>query len=160
MRPTPSLSCERTRALISCGLDGRLHDLERRFLEAHLRRCADCKVFSEETEWFTGVMRTAEPLRPEVPVALPRRRRRVPQRTIASVAAAAVVLVLAGNIAWTPADDPEGALAAAGLSPGILTGESIRSLRRADLVSGRLSFASPGAQPVVGAYKPALLVAG
>lgn len=161
MRPTPSLSCDRTRALISCGLDGRLHDLERRFLEAHLRRCSDCKAFSEETEWFTSAMRTAEPLRPSVPVALPSRRRRVPQRTVASAAAAAVVLVLAGNIALTaPANDPEGALAASVLSRGVLGGESIRSLRRADLVSGRLSFATPGSEPVVGALKPALPAAG
>jgi predicted anti-sigma-YlaC factor YlaD len=161
MRTTPSLTCERTRALISCGLDGRLHDLERRFLEAHLRRCGHCKSFSEETEWFTSTMRTAEPLRPSVPVALPSRRRRIPQRTVASAAAAAVVLVLAGNLALsTPANDPEGALAASVLSQGVIGGESIRSLRRADLVSGRLSFTTPGSEPVVGAYKPALPAAG
>jgi predicted anti-sigma-YlaC factor YlaD len=164
MRPTSSLSCDRTRALISCGLDGRLHDLERRFLEAHLRRCDDCKSFSEETEWFTSAMRTAEPLRPSVPVALPSRRRRirVPQRTVASAAAAAVVLVLAGNVALTTPghDNPEGALAASGMRQSVLGGDSIRSLRRADLVSGRLSFATPGSEPVVGANKPALPAAG
>ena len=156
MRPTPSISCDRTRALVSCGLDAPLHDLERRFLEAHLRRCASCKAFAEETAWFTNVMRTAEPLRPSVPVALPRRRRRVHPRTVASAAAAAVVLVLAGNVALTTPvqDDSERALIASGIAPGALGGESIRTLRRSDVVSGRLTFATAGPESGLGLVKP------
>jgi hypothetical protein len=156
MRRTPSISCDRTRALVSSGLDGPLHDLEHRFLEAHLRRCAACKAFADETTWFTELIRSAEPLRPSVPVALPRRRRRVHPRTVASAAAAAVVLVLAGNVAMTTpaADDPERALIASAIVPGPLTGESIRSLRRSDVISGRLSFASPVTESGLGLVKP------
>jgi Putative zinc-finger len=156
MRATPRIACDRTRALISSALDGRLHDLELRFLDAHVRRCPDCKTFADDTAWFTDVMRTAEPLRPSVPVALPRRRRGVPLRTVASAAAVAIVLVVAGNLALTTPiqNNPERALVAPAVSPATLSGESIRSLRRADVVSGRLSFTSLPQQSSLGTVKP------
>jgi anti-sigma factor RsiW len=156
MRATPRISCDRTRDLISSALDGRLHDLERRFLDAHVSRCAECKSFADEAEWFTQVMRTAEPLRPLVPVTLPRRRRGVQMPTIAAAAAAVIVLVFAGNLALTTPvqDNPERSLVAPSVAPGILAGESIRSLRRADVVSGRLSFTSLPEQSSLGALKP------
>jgi hypothetical protein len=156
MRATPRISCDRTRALVSSALDGRLHDLELRFLDAHLRRCPDCKAFADETAWFTDVMRTAAPLRPSVPVTLPRRRRGVPLRTVASAAAAAIVLVVAGNVALRAPiqDNPERAFVAPAVAPTILAGESIRSLRRADVVSGRLSFTSLPQPPGLGTVKP------
>ena len=163
MRTTTSISCDRTRALVSSGLDGRLHDLERRFLEAHLQKCAECRVFADEAAWFTILMRTAAPLEPAYPVALPHRRRRVQARSVASAAAAAFVLVVAGNVALS-VPHPEGsehALIAASLSRAPLGGESIRSLRRADLVSGRLSFAPAAAvESDLGSVKPALPAAG
>jgi len=156
MRATPRMSCDCTRDLISSALDGRLHDLERRFLDAHVRRCPDCKAFAEETEWFTQVMRTAEPLRPQVSVTLPRRRRGVQVRTIASASAAAIVLVLAGGVALTAPvqENPERALVAPAVSRGLLGGDSIRSLRRADVISGRLSFSTSPEQSSLGAVKP------
>ncbi|MGH7542205.1 MAG: zf-HC2 domain-containing protein [Gemmatimonadota bacterium] len=156
MRAIQRISCDRTRDLISTALDGRLHDLERRFLDAHVRRCPECKAFAEETEWFTQVMRTAEPLRPGAPVTLPRRRRGVQVRTIASASAAAIVLVLAGGVALTAPvqDNPERALVAPAVSPSLLAGESIRSLRRADVISGRLTFGSPPERSNLGAVKP------
>ena len=156
MRATPRISCDRTRDLISSALDGRLHDLERRFLDAHVRRCDDCKAFAEEAVWFTEVMRTAEPLRPSVPVTLPRRRRAVQLRAVASAAAAAIVLVLAGNVALTAPvnDDGERALVAPSVGSGLLAGESIRTLRRGDVVSGRLSFGTPPEPSAMGALKP------
>jgi predicted anti-sigma-YlaC factor YlaD len=156
MRAMPRISCDRTRDLISSALDGRLHDLERRFLDAHVSRCAECKSFADEAEWFTQVMRTAEPLRPLVPVTLPRRRRGVQVRTVASAAAAAIVLVFAGNLALTTPvqSDPERLLVAPSLGATVLAGESIRSLRRADVVSGRLSFTSSPQQAGLGTVKP------
>jgi len=156
MRATPRISCDRTRDLISSDLDGRLHDLERRFLDAHVLRCADCKAFADESEWFTQVMRNAEPLRPQVPIVLPRRRRTIQVRAVASAAAAAIVLVLAGNVALTTpvSADPERGFVAQNVSQGILTGESIRSLRRADVISRRLSFTSSPEQSRLGNVKP------
>jgi len=156
MRAAPRISCDRTRDLISSALDGRLHDLERRFLDAHVSRCAECKAFADEAEWFTQVMRTAEPLRPQLPVTLPRRRRGVQFRAVASAAAAAIVLVLAGNVALTVPvhDDAERALIAPSVESSVLGGESIRSLRRADVISGRLSFASAPEPATLGAVKP------
>jgi predicted anti-sigma-YlaC factor YlaD len=157
MRATPRISCDRTRDLVSSALDGRLHDLERRFLDAHLLRCPDCQAFADETRWFTDVMRSAEPLRPSVPITLPRRRRGVQLRTVASAAAAAIVLVLAGNVAVTAApvtNDAERALVAPSMGSSLLVGESIRSLRRGDVVSGRLSFGTPPGRSNIGAVKP------
>jgi hypothetical protein len=161
MRSKPSISCERTRALVSCGLDGRLHDLERRFLEDHLRRCPECKSFADETAWFTNLIR-ATPLEPTFPVAIPHRRRRIQLRSVASAAAAAVVLFVAGNVALStpgPAES-EGARLSAALSQGLLGGDSIRSLRRPDVVSGRLSFSSAGSDSSLGTVKPLLSAAG
>ena len=156
MRAT-SVSCERTRALVSCELDGRAHDLERRFLEAHLARCAECAAFAEETHWFTQVIRMT-PLESPRPVVLPRRRRRLQPRTAASAAAAAVMLVVAGNVAVNVPDNDrfEQAFVASALSEGPLGGESIRSLRRDDLARSRLSLASAPEDAGIGAVKPAL----
>jgi len=163
MQATPSISCERTRALVSGGLDGRLHDLERRFLEAHLCRCPECKSFADEVEWFTNLIRSA-PLEYTWPVPLPRRRRRVEFRSVASVASAAVILVVAGNVALnTPRHaESEQVLVATALSQGPLTSESIRSLRRDDVVSGRLSLApaQSGQESGLGAVKPLLPPSG
>lgn len=157
MRAAPRISCDRTRDLISSALDGHLHDLERRFLEAHISRCAECRAFADEAAWFTQVIRTADQLRPRVPVTLPRRRRAVvPLRTVASAAAAAIVLVLGGSVALTAPvhDDPERALVARSAPSSLLSGDSIRSLRRADVISGRLSFASVPEPATLGAVKP------
>jgi len=163
MQATPGISCQRTRALVSSGLDGRLHDLERRFLEAHLGRCRECKSFADEAEWFTNLIRSA-PLE-SWPVPLPSRRRRVQLRSVASVASvasAAVVLVVASYVALnTPRHgESEQVLVATALSQGPLTSESIRSLRRADLVSGRLSLAPEPRDSSLGAVKPLLPPSG
>lgn len=160
MQATPSIFCERTRALVSSGLDGRLHDLERRFLEAHVRRCPECKSFADETEWFTNLIRTA-PLESTWPVPLPRRRRRVQLGSVASVAAAAVILLVAGNVALsTPSHEAsEQALVASALDTP-LEGESIRLLLRDDLASGRLSLAPAPPAFGPGAVKPLLPAAG
>ena len=162
MRAIPSISCERTRALVSSGLDGRLHDLERRFLEAHVDRCAECKAFADEVEWFTNLIRTA-PLESTQPVQLPHRRRRVQLRSVASVAAAAVILVVAGNVALnTPQHaESEQALIANALSfRDPLADESLQSLFRDDLASGRLSLVTARSESDLGAVKPLLPAAG
>jgi predicted anti-sigma-YlaC factor YlaD len=164
MRANPSISCERTRALVSSGLDGRLHDLERRFLEAHVLRCAECKAFADEVKWFTNLIRTA-PLESTWPVQLPHRRRRVQLRSVASVAAAAVILVVAGNAALnTPGhEESEQGLVANAFSQDPLADESLQSLqslRRDDMVSGRLSLVPAESEVSLGAVKPLLPAAG
>jgi hypothetical protein len=161
MQATPSISCERTRALVSSGLDGRLHDLERRFLEVHVRRCPECKSFADQVEWFTSLMRAA-PLESTWPVSLPRRRWRVQLRSVASVASAAAILVVAGNVALnTPThEQSEQALVATALDQDPLESESIRSLLRDDLTSGRLSLVPAQSESSLAAVKPLLPAAG
>lgn len=161
MRAIPSISCERTRALVSSGLDGRLHDLERRFLEAHVDRCAECKAFADDVEWFTILIRTA-PLESTQPVQLPHQRRRVQLRSVASVAAAAVILVVAGNVALnTPQHaESEQALNATSVSQNPLADESLQALFRADLASGRLTLVPARSESGLGAVKPVLPAAG
>jgi hypothetical protein len=156
-----AISCDRTRALVSGGLDGRLHDLERRFLEAHLRRCSECRSFAGTTEWFTNVIRTT-PLEPAPHLTVPRRRQRVQLRSVASVASAAAVLIVAGSVALkTPAHhETEDGVAATTLAQGPLTGESIRQLLRDDLASGRVSIVAERRVPSLGAVKPLLPPAG
>jgi hypothetical protein len=161
MRATPSIACERTRALVSSGLDGRLHDLERRFLEAHVNRCAECKTFADDVAWFTDLMRSA-PLESVAPVPIPRRSRRVQLRTVASVASAAVILVAVGNVALnTPShEESEQSLVAGALAQDPLTDESLQSLIRDDLASGRLSLGPAQTQSGLGTVKPLLPAAG
>jgi hypothetical protein len=79
---------------------------------------------------------------------------------LAIAAAAAIVLVLAGNVALTAPvhDTSERALIGPAAAPSLLAGESIRSLRRADVISGRLSFGSPPEQSTIGVVKPLIPV--
>lgn len=161
MRGMPSITCERTRALVSGALDGCLHELERRLLDAHLERCAECRSFAGQVEWFTLAMRSA-PLEPAPPVVLPRLRRRIQLRSVASVAAAAVVIVAAGNLALTvPSQHQQTQRSAVRISP--LESESLQRIIRSGPISGRLpnspAAAEDRARVDLGAVKPVLLPA-
>jgi len=60
---------------VSLQLDDELSQLERRMLDAHLQRCAECRAYAADLTTFTHQLRSAplEPLRRPVVVARPRR---------------------------------------------------------------------------------------
>jgi predicted anti-sigma-YlaC factor YlaD len=87
-------SCDRARLWVSLGLDGELSEFERRLLEAHLERCADCLEYDNGVRAMTFALRSEPLVAGERRVALPRRRRaQGVTRVAASAAAAALVAV-------------------------------------------------------------------
>jgi hypothetical protein len=136
--------------------------LERRFVDVHLRRCADCRAFALETEWFTNLIRTA-PLESPRPVVLPRSRRRVQLRPVASVASVAVVIAIASTIALElPRHHgaSEEALVATSLGEGVIGVESLRPLLRDALAHGQVAIGPAPLEPGLGAVKPVLPPSG
>jgi predicted anti-sigma-YlaC factor YlaD len=158
MEAVSPISCERTRGLVSTGLDYPLHELEQRFVDVHLRRCAECRDFALGTEWFTNLMRGA-PLEPIRPVVVTRPRRHVQLRTVASVASVAVVIAIASTVALEAPRHQAGseeAFVATSLVEGVVSTESLRPLLRDDLASGRLSIVSTPPTSRIGVVKPLL----
>ncbi len=94
-RRTTGQLCERAREWASLRLDGELSELEGALLEAHLRRCAECRAFAADVTEMTAALRAAELEPLTAPVVLPRRTR-VPVRAFQVSAAAALVLAAAG----------------------------------------------------------------
>jgi predicted anti-sigma-YlaC factor YlaD len=86
----------RARESVSGGLDGELSELERAWLDAHLRSCAGCSVWADEVAVATAELRRAPLARLERVPELPRRRRLVSARAAAAVTAAAAAVVVAG----------------------------------------------------------------
>jgi len=86
--------CDRAREWISLQLDGELSEFERIVLEAHVRRCADCRAFRTDVRGISRELRHA-PLEPlPRPIVLPRRTR-VAGRSLQYVAAAAAAVAVA-----------------------------------------------------------------
>ena len=90
-------NCARARSWVSHEVDGELSQLERVFLAAHLRRCAECSRFAEDVRSFTHLVRCA-PLEQreralEIPVRRPAR-----LRVAGRVAIATALLALAGGL--------------------------------------------------------------
>ena len=87
-------SCDRARSWVSLALDDELSEFERRLLDAHLERCADCHEYDAGVRATTLALRSEPLVAVERQVALPRRR---PAwgvtRVAASAAAAALVAV-------------------------------------------------------------------
>jgi anti-sigma factor RsiW len=84
----PSLVCRRVREQVSLQLDNELSELERRMLDAHLARCAECAAYADDVRLFTRELREAPLLAPERPVVVTRRGRDVAARLQIGVAAA------------------------------------------------------------------------
>jgi predicted anti-sigma-YlaC factor YlaD len=101
-------NCARARAWVTHEVDGELSQLERLFLAAHVRRCADCARFAEDVRAFTSVVRSTPLEAPsramEIPVRRPARARVVARVAIATalVALAAGLGVLAGSNGGEP----------------------------------------------------------
>jgi predicted anti-sigma-YlaC factor YlaD len=96
--PVPPSECVRARDAASRRLDGELSELEATGLEAHLRRCADCRAFAAQTEEITRRLRRAPLESPAVPVF--ERARRRPASIARLQAAAAVLAVVAAASAF------------------------------------------------------------
>jgi anti-sigma factor RsiW len=96
-------SCERARAWVSLALDGELSELERRLLEAHVSRCADCAAFGAQVEALVTELRSAPP--EPVPCAVRdnawRRRPVAPAMRVVSRVAAATAAAAAGLAMFT-----------------------------------------------------------
>jgi predicted anti-sigma-YlaC factor YlaD len=90
-----SSSCQRVREQVSLLLDDELSQLERRMLDAHLRRCADCSAYSDEVTTFTDQIRYApmETLSRQIVV---QRRRRIPAMRLHAAVAAAFAFAALG----------------------------------------------------------------
>ena len=90
--------CERVRMQVSLELDGELSMLEKRMLDAHLARCADCRAYADEVVSFTTELRSAPFERFDGNIVV-RRPSRVgslrAQVTLASAAAVAIAVVAA-----------------------------------------------------------------
>lgn len=99
---TRSVVCERVRAQVSLRLDGELSELERRMLESHLSRCAECSAYARDVETFTRLLGEAPLERPRFPVVVRRpRRASVGLMQVGGVAAAVAVVVLGFTAQFT-----------------------------------------------------------
>ena len=115
--------------------DGELSELESALLDAHLRRCVECRTFARGFERVTGVLRAAALERP-APLALlvPRKRlwlRATAAAVVASALAAAGLAAAAAPATERPVPKPV-AMVAAAESP-----DGLRQLRRHTLVDRR-----------------------
>ena len=122
-----SSACKIAREHISQHVDGELSEFEQIALDAHLRKCADCRAYGASVASVTVQLRTASLEQPEFPVVLPHRSRiHVPLRS-AQVAAAAIVVAVVG-------------FTAAGVTPG---GERTASLSSSETLLDRGVNLSP-----------------
>ncbi len=90
--------CERARAWASLELDDDLGEIERMLLDDHLTRCPGCDTFVAGMRELTAVVRAAPQERPERPLVLPAK----PRRMVAAVRvlAAATIVALAAGLAF------------------------------------------------------------
>jgi hypothetical protein len=101
--PTSRRRCEQARAWAALAPDAELAELERRLLDAHLRRCRACRHFAAAVAAVTAELRTATLRRPSRVVFQPAaRRRELARRARAAGAVAAVALVAVGIAARQP----------------------------------------------------------
>ena len=92
MRPS---RCDRTRSLLSQGLDGAISEVERRATARHIARCADCRAFDAQSRWVTEELRAAPLLElPRRVVLAPVRTRRISSRLVGNVASIAALLAV------------------------------------------------------------------
>jgi anti-sigma factor RsiW len=92
MRPS---RCDRTRSLLSQGLDGAISEVERRATARHIARCADCRAFEAQSRWVTEELRAAPLLElPRRVVLTPVRTHRISSRLVGNVASIAALLAV------------------------------------------------------------------
>jgi hypothetical protein len=150
--------CERARVTSALAPDAELTELERRLLDAHLARCAECTAFAAGVEAATALVRNTErvPLTHPIHVSVWRRRTSIHLRNVA--ATAAIVLMAFGL-------SSRGALPVQGNAPGARDSASsivfavdtqreldeMRQVRRGELLAAAsipaLPARHPGTQP-------------
>jgi hypothetical protein len=91
--------CERARTWAALAPDGELSELERKLLDSHLQRCAECGYFAVQVAAVAAELRRAalQPL--PRPVSVPVWRRRPAYARVRAVGAAAAVAVMALGVA-------------------------------------------------------------
>jgi predicted anti-sigma-YlaC factor YlaD len=94
--PVPPSECVRAREAASRRLDGELSELEATGLDAHLRRCPDCRAFAAQTGAITDRLRRA-PLESPPAQVFERVRRRTASTARLQAAVAVLAVVAAGS---------------------------------------------------------------
>ena len=90
-------TCDDARQWASIRLDSELTEFEEFLLEDHLRGCFECAAYADSIATTTSALRATPPLRVEVPLAAPvRRRRALPLRALTAASAAAAVAAAVG----------------------------------------------------------------
>jgi predicted anti-sigma-YlaC factor YlaD len=133
MQPKPHL-CERARSWASLRADEELSELESALLDAHLGRCATCRIFAAGAEAVAAALRSAPVSRPAPLVVRATRSPRTALRAL-QVAAAALVVVSAGVVAAV--SGPSGSTSAAkpvAMVAGADSPDRLRELRRPALI--------------------------
>jgi predicted anti-sigma-YlaC factor YlaD len=97
LTPVPPSDCTRARESASARLDGELAELQAAQLEAHLRACPECQAFADGIAASAGLLRAAALGQPSGPTftPMPQRRRRI--GVLPAVAAAAIMIAVAGS---------------------------------------------------------------
>jgi predicted anti-sigma-YlaC factor YlaD len=91
----PPNDCIRAREAVSLRLDGELPELDRARLDAHLRRCDDCRAFAASAAAVAVELRNAA-LEPVPALVFAPRERRPRVRAASLAAAVAVVAAVVG----------------------------------------------------------------
>jgi predicted anti-sigma-YlaC factor YlaD len=97
LTPVPPIECVQARESASARLDGELPELDDVRLNAHLRGCAECRVFTEDLAALAAELRAAPQERPAIVIFAPRRRRVPAIRLQTAAAALALVAAAAGS---------------------------------------------------------------
>jgi Putative zinc-finger len=136
-------SCDRARLWVSLALDDELSEFERRLLDAHIERCADCLEYDCGVRAMTFALRSEPFVAGERQIALPRRRPALGvTRIAASAAAAALVAVgVTGFFAVSGQNQRPRLLQQVGRVQDTEAAD-VRALRRSEIASQRKPVSS------------------
>ena len=116
------------RAQIALEVDHEFSQLERARRATHVAHCAECRAFGVEVREFTRLLREAPPELLTRPIAVRRPRTAARSLRLTSVAAAAMVLAVAGLTAQVASQFATSDLSAARSEPTVYpTGEDLES---------------------------------
>ena len=137
MRPS---RCDRTRSLLSQGLDDAISEVERRSVAQHTARCADCRAFeAREPLRDRGAARRLAASRLTPSSSPSGARRRVPRRLVGNVASVAALLVVSvGGWAVGSSVRRSPATARCRRSASHVSGDALRALHVEALRAGEL----------------------
>jgi len=106
-----SAACERARVWAALLPDGELSQFERRILEVHLARCADCARHAEQVAAIVAVVRDTPSESPRIHIRVSARRRfanaRLAKLAVGGSAAVAAVVALSISTSISRPHQPE-----------------------------------------------------